>query len=80
MKVYMWRDRFDGDMVQLGIDARGGFVCWGQMHIDGIGETFGEEVIAELRRSSLLSVHRQDEQPILVEASQLVIQGEPVSS
>lgn len=78
MKLYAWRDRFDSDMISLGTNKKhGGFLCWGQMHIDGIAETFGEEVKHALGKKSLMSVHAgQDCQPICIEASSLVVDGE----
>ena len=79
MKLYMWRDRFDGDMIQLGTDTKKGFTCWGQMHIDGVAETFGAEVKAELGRRTLLSVHAgQEYHPICVESEHLTVNLEPI--
>ena len=77
MKLYLWRDRFDSDMVSLGNEKRGRWVCWGQMHIDGVAEVFGEEVKLALGRKTLMSVHAgQDCQPICVESENLVLDGE----
>jgi len=44
MRLYVWLDRYDREMVSLGDTARNGFVCWGQMHLDGVGEVFGRDV------------------------------------
>lgn len=78
----MWKDRHDGDMIQLGTKRNDGtYACWGQMHIDGILETFGEPVRRELDRVLLMSVqYNHAETPVLVEASSLVINGDPVEA
>lgn len=81
MKLYFWKDRHDGDMIQLGGKrSDGSLICWGQMHIDGVVSTFGESVRRELDRVLLMSVsNNHKEMPVFVESSVLVINGEPVS-
>ena len=53
MEIYLWLDRFDFDMVQIGQPCkskilRGKYDCWGQIHIDGIERAFGKEVATAL--------------------------------
>lgn len=82
MQIYLWKDRHDGDMIQLGDKRKDGtFICWGQMHIDGIVHTFGDPVRRELDRRTLMSVsNNHAEAPVLVEASGLVVNGDPVEA
>ena len=57
MELYLWVDRHDNEMVSLGTTRKtGGYFCWGQMHIDGIGETFGEGV-KSIIVTSLITKH-----------------------
>jgi len=78
MKLFMWVDRHDPDMVQLGTDRTigNGYLCWGQMHIDGIGETFGENVkkiFVESAKGSDPPVHC-----LTVDESVIFVDGESV--
>ena len=79
MRIYMWRDRHDGDMVQLGNEVNGRYVCWGQMHIDGVAETFGEGVKHAIGKRTLMSLNnKHDETPLCVETESLIVDGETV--
>jgi hypothetical protein len=71
MELYAWLDRFDCDMVQLGTKKpKGGFMCWGQMHVDGIGETFGEEVKENILGSNGVAV--------CISSDRLSVDGNPL--
>ena len=76
MELYAWRDRFDGDMISLGVTTKSGrYVCWGQIHIDGIEEMFGKEV---LRRIPMAVDEKAFTKPICIESDQVSVDGEPL--
>ncbi len=75
MKLYLWFDRHDFDMVSIGVNREAGFLgpryqCCGQVTLSGVEEMFGEGV-----RSALVD-SRPGDGPVLVEAERLIIDGE----
>jgi len=40
---YLWNDQYDNNMVQIGNKSKSGtWICFGQIHIDGVWEVFGD--------------------------------------
>ena len=70
----------DGDMISLGTTRKSdGFICWGQMHIDGIADTFGEEVKDAIVKRIPISVDaKTSTKPICIESDRVSVDGEPL--
>jgi len=48
---YLWKDQYDSNMVQIGNKSgmSGSWVCFGQIHIDGVDEVFGGHADREIK-------------------------------